>query len=516
MDVLDIKEIPFNNPDKVEVCFGIVRSKSPEAKNLIIIVCSLYSPPRSRKKTKTLDFIIKRYNQLKSKFPSAFFIGGGDINDMRTSELLRITPNPKQIVTNPTRQNKILSVIVTDLHAYYSEPLVLPPVQPDIPGVGMPSDHSTPIAVPYTDTSKPRLKTYKFINVRPTPDSGIRNFGKWILRDPFEEVGESEDPTTNVEKFNSIIEKKIDEIFPKKRIKIFKKDKEWMTVKLQKLRRMKAREYVRNQKSSKFRSLHEEYLQIKKQETKKYVESHIESIRNSNPSKFFREIKKIGAIPGEDESSDKLKITSHTQRNLSPKESAEKICEFFSSISSEYEPLNIEKLPTPVKEKIMDTNEKPPKLEAYEVFNNFKKRKLKKSHVPGDIPKKIKKEFFVELSEPVTRIFNSILETGIYPKQWLVEYVTPIKKNNSVDTEDDLRPISLTADLSRDFNRFISSWLMYYIKDRLDPAQMGGLKGRSITHYLVLYYNFIVSNLDKQGVNPKSILSAYIDFKKRI
>ena len=130
------------------------------------------------------------------------------------------------------------------------------------------------------------------------------------------------------------------------------------------------------------------------------------------------------------------------------------------------------------------------------------------------MPPKIKKEFYVEIAEPVTKIFNSILQSGIYPKQWLVEYVTPIKKTKLAETEDDLRPISLTSDLSRDFNKFLAEWLLSYIKDKLDTAQMGGLKGKSITHYLVLFYHFIVSNLDRQGPNPSSILAAYIDFKK--
>ena len=156
----------------------------------------------------------------------------------------------------------------------------------------MPSDHSTPVAVPYTDTSKPRLQTYNFTSIRPIHDSAIQQFGNWIANDPFQDVSEAKDPTVNVEVFNSIIGKKIDEVFPKKRIKVFKKDKEWMTVKLQKLRRMKAREYMRHQKSTRFMKLQEEYLQVKKRETKKFIETQIENIRNSNPARFFKEIKK--------------------------------------------------------------------------------------------------------------------------------------------------------------------------------------------------------------------------------
>ena len=142
---------------------------------------------------------------MKSKYTSAWFLCGGDVKDLKVGELLRVTSNLKQIVTKPTRKSKILSVIVTDLHEYYKEPVILPPVLPDIEGTCMPSDHSNPLALPYTDTSQPRLQSYKYINVRPTPDSSIRSFGSWISSEPFHNINESQDPTVNVENFNNIV-----------------------------------------------------------------------------------------------------------------------------------------------------------------------------------------------------------------------------------------------------------------------------------------------------------------------
>ena len=44
------------------------------------------------------------------KYPKAFFIAGGDINDLKVSEILEISSAFRQIVTKPTRQGKILSV----------------------------------------------------------------------------------------------------------------------------------------------------------------------------------------------------------------------------------------------------------------------------------------------------------------------------------------------------------------------------------------------------------------------
>ena len=50
----------------------------------------------------------------------------------------------KQIVTQNTHKNKILDVIVTNMHALYGVPEIAPPVPPDDPACGVPSDHSTP------------------------------------------------------------------------------------------------------------------------------------------------------------------------------------------------------------------------------------------------------------------------------------------------------------------------------------------------------------------------------------
>ena len=52
-------------------------------------------------------------------------------------------------------------------------------------------------------------------------------------------------------------------------------------------------------------------------------------------------------------------------------------------------------------------------LEEYEIYENLRKRKQKKSSVPKDIQHKLKKEFLPELAKSISFIFNSISESGI-------------------------------------------------------------------------------------------------------
>ena len=112
---------------------------------------------------------------------------------------------------------------------------------------------------------------------------------------------------------------KVEEIFPTKQIKVFNRDKEWMTDEIQKLRRQKSREYRKNKKSSKYLLLHKKFLELKSRETKKYIEKEIEILRNSNPRQFHQHIKRLGQRTGEVQSN-VFKIPRHVEQNFTPKD----------------------------------------------------------------------------------------------------------------------------------------------------------------------------------------------------
>ena len=505
-----IKEIKVDNPFNLEVTFASLRPKSEFSPSFNIIVCALYSPPRSRKKSKLIDHISQAYHALKIKYPSAFFLLGGDVNCLDVSQLLSISSNFKQLVTKPTRQEKILSVIITDLHKSYQEPFIIKPLKPDTEGCGKPSDHSVPVAVPYTDTSKPRRREYQLKEVQPIPESKIVALGQWITTEEFTDVCEASHPTEKVAALGKIMSDKINDICPKKTIKVYSRDQEWMTEPLRKLR--KCREYRRHGKSDRFVLLQKQFDDLKDLNTKKYMEEDIETLKKCNLSQFYRKIKVIGSRLNECDPPT-ISLPEFIEEGLSPAEAAERMALHFSSISKEYPPLNIDTLPDRVKKKILAENvmADAPKIEPYEVYEKFSNRKKKSTCVPGDIPPKLKKEFGPELASPTAEIFNSINQTGEYPSQWKTEFVTPIPKTTPPDVLDDLRSISLTADLSRDYDQFLVEWLLPYIKPRMDPGQFGVLKGESIVQYLVVFFHFILSNLDKTS---RAIIAAMVDFSK--
>ncbi|CAB3994010.1 Hypothetical predicted protein [Paramuricea clavata] len=87
------------------------------------------------------------------------------------------------------------------------------------------------------------------------------------------------------------------------------------------------------------------------------------------------------------------------------------------------------------------------------------------------------KDYAPLLSSPVTSIFNASLQQASVPGVWEKADVIPVPKNKVLrDITKDLRPISLTATLSKTCERFVADWLMELIGEKIDKRQFGSLK----------------------------------------
>ena len=122
----------------------------------------------------------------------------------------------------------------------------------------------------------------------------------------------------------------------------------------------------------------------------------------------------------------------------------------------------------------------------------MKAAKKPTSGVPGELPSAIVKEFTAELASPVSKLINNVTKSACWPDQYKMEYVTPIAKIPQPESEDDLRPISLTNFFSKIIEHFVVMWLLSFIGDKIDFRQYGGTKGNSVTHYLIELINFIL------------------------
>ena len=505
------KELSVNVPSGLEAIWAMISLKKTLAgdmKNLI--VCSFYSPPDKLKNSRMSDHIVTTLHSLYSKYPNSGIILGSDRNDMDISPILSCGLKLHQIVTQRTRGRKTLDILITNLGRYYKTPKICPPLEVDNPLTGKPSDHSVPVCYPHKDRYNPPERSYRIIKYRPLPESCLRKFGQWIVKEDWLSVNCTGTTSEQAVCLENLLIAKVNEFCPEKSMKLGFRDKPFITSELKSLNRRKCREYLKRGKSHKYLQLRKEFKIKYKSEAKKYLSKTLGELRGSKPGRVFNILKRLGSGPGESESHS-FNLPEHDNLNYSDQQSVEAIADHFASISQDYQPLKVEKLPERVKSKLL-SGDSPPVFSEYEVWCQIVSAKKPKSGVANDLPRQIVMEFSPELASPLQKLVNSIFQTGEWPENWKLEQITPIPKVPAPENENDLRPISLTPFFSKVTEQFVVKWLLKYIGDEIDFRQYGGLKGNSITHYIVEFINFILAA--QESPEQTAILACLVDFSK--
>ena len=496
-------------PNNLEVVWCLLKPKNQSARFKKIIACSFYSPPNKQKNSKMADHLVSTLQMLYAKYPDCGLILGADKNYMNIQPLLNCGLRLRQVVDRSTRMGAIIDIIIMNLSSYYNTPIIAPPICPDDPTKGKPSDHCVPVCTPHTDRYTAASRNYKIIKYRPLPDSSIRRFGEWIVNEGWQSVEDGMSPSEQVSVFEKLVQDKLDEFCPEKELKLSSQDKAFITSELKKLKRQKSREYTKRGKTVKYKELSKKFEALYKSEAKKYLDKNLEALKETKPGQAYSILKKMGSQPGDCIDANTFILPSH--ESLTEEESAEQIACHFAAISQEFPPLCVTSLPSHVQTKLQ-CSDPPPEISEYDTYCKIRAAKKPKSGVPNDLPKVITQEFSPELSRPVCRIIRNIVKTGVWPQQWKLEYISPLGKIPQPESEDDLRPISLTAFFSKVTEHFVVMWLLEYIKDKIDFRQYGGLKGNSITHYLIEFINFILSKQD--GTDQIAVLACMVDFSK--
>ena len=184
---------------------------------------------------------------------------------------------------------------------------------------------------------------------------------------------------------------------------------------------------------------------------------------------------------------------------LTNEEIAEESATFFNRISKEYVP-------------ILDPSrigDNQCHIQPYQVAQRLRSFKKPKSQVVGDINPVLVGEFHDLLAEPLSFIYNQVLNTLAWPKIWKHETVSLIPKNNSPSSLSELRNLSCTPLFSKVLESFILDKLREEIK--LSCKQYGGLKGCSTQHFLVDSWDHILRALE-DGDTAANLIS--VDFEK--
>ena len=183
-------------------------------------------------------------------------------------------------------------------------------------------------------------------------------------------------------------------------------------------------------------------------------------------------------------------------------EVANKLAQHFSAISQSVDPLDMTKFHPALKQTLEEGAAGPkPVLSQHEVYRNILRVRKPSSAVPGDIPRPLIKKYPFVYAAPISKIFNKMIQSGKWPRQWVKEETIVLSKleaSKMPQSEDDLRSISKTAWVSKLCENMLANFILPVIDSFLDPGQCGGQKKSSITDYLVKLLDFIHTTLDER------------------
>ena len=371
----------------------------------------------------------------------------------------------------------------------YNDPEILP-------AIGQ-SDHMSVLLHPVSNDHRPNTITKVWVRKR--KQSNMQAFGRFLLDLNWNVLSQLPDCQKMCDLFYDIILMGLDTIFPQKPVKLHCRDKVWITPEIKLLISQRQKAFALGN-TIEYNKLRNKVIHVVKQEKSKYFESQVNHLKNSKPRKWWSAIKNLAGFS--------LKPAFHSAEVngtiLQGRDLALAVNNGFLAGTKSLPPLSItDKL------SVEETTVLYP-ISVVDVESRLKAVKSNKAPGPDSLPNWILNNFSMEISEPVTMIFNASIKQAQVPTQWKEVNVVPVPKTSSVtDISSDLRPISLTATLSKVLESF--QWIMDTIKSQLDPKQFGSLKGSSTIDALISMFHCWYSNTDGNGETVRVFL---LDFSK--
>ena len=249
-----------------------------------------------------------------TKYPRAVLVIGGDRNDISISTLLDSISKLRQIVTRNTCNGKIFDVLLINIPEQYPPPTIVPPIPADDPSRGCPSDHSTVVSTPLSNTGICKnIHEYTTKVSRPLPNSGIIEFGQWITRENWDCLDNDDSPDQQVEALQNLMTEKMDYIFPTKTVRITQKDLPFLNAELKKLDRLVKKEYNKKGKTDKYENMKACYDEKMKKAALDHLDKNVRTLKESDPGKAYATLKKMGAQPGDMLDDGSFTLISHLE-----------------------------------------------------------------------------------------------------------------------------------------------------------------------------------------------------------
>lgn len=511
----DLELQKVEKSDKVELISGTIKATGRKK----MIIAAFYRPP-NRTDVEYLNDSKKEITALRNQSKRNIFIVGGDFNlpdidwptlstkghqyPARVSENfldILVENNLEQQVDFPTRENKILDLIMT------SHPTFKTRCKP-LPSVGN-SDHD----IVLYDTS---LAPYR-------PKPARRKIYLWKkmdmegLKHDLQEYAQTFKPDTSlpdvVERawrdFKEVLQQTVEKRVPSKTTPA-RHSNPWIDTSIRRAIRRKQRAHAKARKTGNKRDA-DRYKRIQaetkyeiRQANKRYMEEIVSSDFRTNSKKFWAYVKSKGAesagVPPLKNNNGFLKSD-----NLGK---AEILNDQFKSVFTEEDTSNV---PSKGKSPYPDM----PGITVREKGVRILLQKLRPDTAtgPDSIPAYILKTAAVEIAPLLTKIFQLSLDTGQVPTDWKQANVVPIYKNKGdKHMPANYRPVSLTSITCKVLEHILHSNIMDHFDHHkiLSDAQHGFRKRRSCETQLLTTIHTIAKDLAQE--DPVDVV--LLDFSK--
>ena len=240
-----------------------------------IVLGIIYHPPNNNNPA-ILDYLWQSLSSIESRFPNSGLLIVGDFNRLNTKRLQN-SFDLKQIVKFPTRGDKILDLVLTNLREYYKDPIQRPPH-------GL-SDHMSVEVQPKDRSQLPDSRsTIKTRDLKPSNRLAIRIYLQEV--DAYTLVGNEHGYAEKASSFQSIIQHGLDSVLPLRSKAIHSRDPPWINSSLKDLIRRWQRALAENNQPM-FRFLRNRVNRERKICRWRYYDSKVSQLKECKPSAWW-------------------------------------------------------------------------------------------------------------------------------------------------------------------------------------------------------------------------------------
>ena len=440
-----------------------------------------------------LDYLSTTLTTIEGQYPGCGIFLAGDFNRLNVSRLstqFRI----KQLIRSPTRGDRILDLVLTNLSQIYdmNSVQILPPF-------GL-SDHNVVLLHPKV-RSPQEGPSRKVITKRDTRTSRKLELGRYLNAINWSTIDSLVNCEDKLELMTNLINNGLNHIMPIQQEKVHVNDRPWITPKFKKLIRQRQNAFSSGD-TERFRRFRNLVNRERKILRKTFFTSKVSQLKQAKPSQWWGAVKRISGMSPLSVSQDLIsQLNIHDFADLSPRVIANKINEVF------LEPMqSFGSLEPPI------TDAVPSEFisESY-VLNELRRLSSNKATGSDGISNWLLKEYADILSHPITSFLNSSFVEHRFPAPWKNADVIPVQKTKPInDIKNQLRPISLTPTISKIAEEFvIEFYIGPAILKTIDPDQFGTIPKSSTEQALISILHYLSKETDGTSAAVRLVLFDY-------